>query len=97
MGAQPHPNNTPELVQPRVLSGHVGPAEQAYTEVPNCPAALREGGPIQAQRWNIPEEEHSWGGRKEAQLMHAAQIRASWSFVGRRDVPGIVSQSGTAE
>lgn len=98
MGAQPHPNNTLELVQPRVLSGHVGRAEQAYTEVSNCPTAPREaGGPIQAQRWNIPKEEHSWGGRKEAQLMHPAQIGASWSVVGRGDVPGIVSQSGTAE
>lgn len=44
MGAQLHPSNTPELVQPRVLSGHVSPAEQAYTEVPNCPVAPREGG-----------------------------------------------------
>ena len=97
MGAQLHPSNTPELVQPRVLSGHVSPAEQAYTEVPNCPVAPREGGaPLQAQRWNIPKKEHSWGGGKEAQLMHPAQIGASWSVVGRGDVPGIVSQSGTA-
>lgn len=96
MGAQLHPSNTPELVQPRVLSRHVSPAEQAYTEVPNCPAAPREGGGMQAQRWNIPKKEHSWGGRKEAQLMHPAQIGASWSVVGGGDVPGIVSQSGTA-
>lgn len=44
MIAQLHPSNTSQLVQPRVLSRHVGPVEQAYTEVPNCPAALREGG-----------------------------------------------------
>lgn len=39
MGAQLHPSSTPELVQPGELSGHVGPAEQAYTEIPNCPTA----------------------------------------------------------
>lgn len=54
-------NNTSELVQPGVLSGHVGPAEQAYTEVPNCPAAPREGGPSRLRggtflRKNIPKE-----------------------------------------
>lgn len=64
---------------------------------PIVPLPRGKGGPIQAQRWNIPKEEHSWGGRKEAQLMRPAQIGASWSVVGRGIVPGIVSQSGTAE
>lgn len=67
-GAQPHPGNTPELVQPRELSGHVGPAEQAYTEVPNCPAAPREGGAHPGSEVEHSWEEHSWGGRKEALL-----------------------------
>lgn len=45
-GCSASPKQHPELVQHGVLSRHVGPAEQAHTEAPNCPAAPREeGGP----------------------------------------------------
>lgn len=72
----------PEFFQPGVLSGHVSAAEQAHTGVPNCPTALREGGAIQAQRWNIPREEHSWGGRKEASAPRSDQTPGVWAGVG---------------